>query len=210
MTGTETTATSLSAATYFLLTHPSELQRLAREVRRALPRSSAIDDDIAALAQLPYLNAVINETLRLLPPLAFGAPRDAPAGGAVVDGHAVPGGTVVHASLWRLHRAPRRWRDARAFRPERWLPGAAGFEADERDAFHPFLEGRHACLGRHLAMLELRLVLAKLVWHFDLLADERVEGWLGRCKLYTVWARPPLMVKVRKVDGRLDSGDSAA
>ena len=203
--GSDTTATAVSTATYLLISHPPALRRLAHEIRSAFRSTSEIGEQISAVP-LPFLNAIISESLRLLPPVAFGLPRHSP--GATVDGHYVPAGAVVHAPIFLLHRDSRSWTDPTAFRPERWLPSAAdanAFQGDKsREAFHPFLEGPRSCLGRYLAMLEMRLILAKLVWHFDLEGDGVEKDWLGECKLFTTWFKPPVMVRVKRVDGRID------
>ena len=204
MAGTETTAGVLAALLVFLHTNPTTLATLQREVRSAFPASATIDD---TTAPLPYLTACITEALRLQPPSAFGLPRTSP--GALIAGRFVPLGATVHAQPWVLHHDARRWRAPYAFVPERWLPGHAAGQGDDRDAFRPFLDGPRQCLGRNLAWLEMRVVLAKLVWHFDMRVEvEDGEKWLRECRLFTVWHKPPVRVRVRRVDGKL--GDTSA
>ncbi|KAK8182868.1 cytochrome P450 [Phyllosticta citribraziliensis] len=88
--GTETTATLLSGALYLLLANPGCLRRLTDEVRGAF--ASPDDISLEALPRCLYLNAVLEESLRVYPPVAEGLHRVAPAGGAVVCGHFVPEG----------------------------------------------------------------------------------------------------------------------
>ena len=86
--GSETTATLLAAATFFLLSNPSMLRSLQDEVRSAFAASGDINQ--VSTQPLSYLAAVIEESLRLFPPISFGLQRDSP--GALVDGTYVPKG----------------------------------------------------------------------------------------------------------------------
>lgn len=90
LAGTETTATELSGLTYNLLKNPTKLARLQNEIRSAF--SSLDDIHMNNLAQLEYLNACVEEGLRIYPPVPVGLPRTTPKGGARVNGHWVPGG----------------------------------------------------------------------------------------------------------------------
>lgn len=86
--GSDTTATALTTIIYFLTRYPQQLHRLEDEIRGTFDNGSQMTD--LALQALPYLNAVIEEGLRMFPPTAFGLPRISP--GAIVDGHFVPPG----------------------------------------------------------------------------------------------------------------------
>jgi len=88
LAGSETTATTLSGATYFLLSHPEVLHRLKREIRSSFSTSEEIT--ISSVSKCSYLLAVLNETLRCYPPLTAGGIRVVPAGGAKIAGHFVP------------------------------------------------------------------------------------------------------------------------
>jgi cytochrome P450 len=92
--GSETSATTLSAMTYYLCRNPTVYQRLKDEVRGTF-RSA--DDITSVKATLPYVDAVINESMRIYPPLPVGVSRIAPKGGATVAGVFVPGGVGLIA-----------------------------------------------------------------------------------------------------------------
>ena len=98
--GSETTATALTGVASYLVTHPQTLRRLTSEVRTAFASEEAIT--LAAVERLPYLSAVINEGLRLCPPVPMIMPRIAPKEGATVAGSWVPGGV----GLPRAQRCP--------------------------------------------------------------------------------------------------------
>lgn len=102
LAGTETTATELSGTTYLLLKNPDKMARLVREVRTAF---SCLDDmHINELSKLPYLNACLEEGLRVYPPVPGLLPRVTPREGAMVAGKWVPGGVRRGAFPSLLHR----------------------------------------------------------------------------------------------------------
>lgn len=90
LAGSETTAALLSGCVYYLLRHRDKYIQLAREIRGAFDKSS--DINLSAIAELPYLNAVLRETMRIYPPIPAMLPRIVPEGGAFISGQYVPGG----------------------------------------------------------------------------------------------------------------------
>ena len=91
--GTETTATLLSGVTYYLLKNPEKMAKLLEEVRTAFDSDDGLT--VEALARLKYLNACLEEGLRMYPPIPDGLPRLVPEGGASICGEWVPGGVSV-------------------------------------------------------------------------------------------------------------------
>jgi cytochrome P450 len=153
--------------TYFLLNNPSTLHHLTEEVRSSFSNPGMINSD--STQNLHYLFAVI-EGLRLFPAVAAGLQRLSP--GAEVDGYYVPRGTTVSISPWIQTHSEQYFHDARGFHPERWLPDDhplydPAYKNDAKDASKPFLIGPRACLGINLAYMEMRIILARLVWEFD-------------------------------------------
>ncbi len=88
--GSETSATTMTILTYWLCKTPLVYEKLKQEIRSRYASSHEITSHNTTF--LPYLTAVINEILRLVPPMSFGSPRVVPKGGETVDGHFVPGG----------------------------------------------------------------------------------------------------------------------
>ncbi|KAJ4374948.1 hypothetical protein N0V83_002027 [Neocucurbitaria cava] len=147
LAGTETTASELSGLTYLLLRNPAQLERLIKEVRSAF--SSFDDMTMTKLSQLEFLNACLEEGLRLYPPLAVGLPRTTPKGGAKVCGHWVAGGTTVQAPIYAASRSSSNWKDPEKFAPERFLPeGKQEYASDRKDSLNPFSFGPRNCLGK--------------------------------------------------------------
>lgn len=186
--GSETSSTLLTAATYHLLKNRDCLDKLTEEVRSSF--TSIHDINGTSTSALPYIRAVIDETLRIFPPATFGLPRTSP--GAHVDGHYVAAGAVVGVTAWVTHHDERYWHDAGSFKPERWIGDGSG---DNKDAFQPFSLGPRSCIGVNLAYLEIRIVLAKMVWMYDWeLVNQDVE--LDRdSRLRLLWKTPKVIVR---------------
>ncbi|KAK7987230.1 cytochrome P450 [Apiospora saccharicola] len=156
--GAETSATTLTAITYLLATHPGCRARLDDEVRSAFDSTEQITATAAGPQQLPYLNAVLEEALRIFPPSPLGPPRVSP--GETVDVHNIPRGIYVACDTYSLQPNPSNAPSPRSFHPERWLQAEKPYTA-------PFSIGPRACLGINLAYMELRIALAKIVYALD-------------------------------------------
>ncbi|RKP05869.1 cytochrome P450, partial [Thamnocephalis sphaerospora] len=162
--GTDTTSTALTWALYRLLDRPECMRLLQEELDGAFPDKNASITH-ADVRDLPYLNAVINETLRVHPVAAGDAQRVVPAEGVQLCGQFIPGGTIVIPQMYVLHHLEAHWSDPFAFKPERWLVSPERMHEMKR-AFIPFSMGVRACIGRNLAWLELRTGLAAIVRRF--------------------------------------------
>lgn len=93
LAGSETTAAMLSGTTYYLLRHPEVYRRLVDEVRGTF--KDALDIQLSSIATLPYLNAVLEESMRIYPPVPAMLPRLVPEGGAMINGQYVPEGVSL-------------------------------------------------------------------------------------------------------------------
>ncbi|KAK2765509.1 hypothetical protein FQN54_008363 [Arachnomyces sp. PD_36] len=193
--GSETIATFLSGCTFYILKHREVYDKLV-EVIRSTFRTEA-DITFSNLQTLPYLDAVVNETLRLYPPVAIGLPRKVPEGGAVLCGHYIPEGKAVSLSQYATYRSENNFYDPNSFLPERWLADPdPKFKNDNRNALQPFSFGPRNCIGRNLANSELRTILARVLWNFDLELCAESNNWAADQKVFTVWEKQPLMVKL--------------
>lgn len=143
--GSETTATGLTAATYFLLSQPLTWQKLCSEIRGRFAQEA--DITIQSTAGLAYLNAVIDETLRLAPPGPGTFPRTVPTSGKMVCGRWVPGGYTVGVHHLATGRSKLNFQQADSFIPERWL-GDEAFAADKKAAMQAFSFGPRNCIGK--------------------------------------------------------------
>ena len=160
MAGHETTANMLAWSFYLLSQAPAAEARLAAEARAVLGGRAAGWDD---LPRLPYARAVLDEALRLYPPVPMLA-RQAQAP-LEIAGHAVARGTLVVVVPWLLHRHRRLWEAPDAFAPERFLPEAP---APQRHSYVPFSLGPRVCTGMGFGLAEGVIMLATLAQEFRL------------------------------------------
>lgn len=161
----DTTATTITAVIYNLLQKPSALSTLRTELREAklfeIPTFKQVH-------KLPFLNAVIKESMRLFSIPNWPMERKVPAGGASIAGVFFTEGTSVGCMPAAVHLNKKAFgEDADVFRPERWL------EADEEslrsmEAAHlGFSRGRRVCLGQNIAVMQMKKVIPALVLGFD-------------------------------------------
>ncbi|KAI1153499.1 cytochrome P450 [Nemania diffusa] len=194
--GSETTATLLSGATFLLLTYPEKLRKLEQEVRSAFKSDEEIT--LTSVGSLSYMLACLNESLRRYPPVTTGLPRQAPKGGAMVDGGFVAEGTIVSVFQYAVNHDERYWTDPYGFAPERWM-GDLKYKGDTLDAMQSFSVGPRNCIGRNLAYAEMRLILARLIYNFDMSLADESRDWLEGQKAFNVWDKPALYVHMKPV-----------
>lgn len=225
--GFDTSAVTAVAASYYLAKNPEKMRRLREEVCERFTDSSEMSG--TAVQQLSYLAACIEETMRIMPPITFGLPRESP--GAEVDGKFVPKGvcrtksptsqsdiaficwscianavyqTVVSTSGWSITRRHEYFFDPEAFHPERWLPPSHKyydplFCNDLKEASQPFSLGPRVCLGINLAYVELKLLLARLVWEYKWhLVNEGSFDWDKDRKFQALWVLPQVRVRYER------------
>ncbi|GBE84398.1 Benzoate 4-monooxygenase [Sparassis crispa] len=163
--GSDTTSNSLSAIIYYLARDQEAQKKLQAELDAVANNDSSIlpFEDIKSL---PYLEAVINEGLRLFTTLGFGLPRVVPKGGLTVLGHTFPGGTEISVPTYSLHHSNEVWGpNVDEFYPERWLD--AERRSEMMKAFTPFSVGPRACIGRNIAMVEMTLCVANIFRRYN-------------------------------------------
>ncbi|MCJ1358007.1 MAG: hypothetical protein MMC33_008005 [Icmadophila ericetorum] len=211
--GSESTSTVLAGAAYYLLENSAVHEKLVNEIRQFFKTDEEITQQSVLL--LPYLSAVLTETKRIYPPSQAGHPRRVPVGGANVSGRWIPGGvnifptfyqlgymtdsgqTGVTINQWACNRSARNFREPDKFIPERWLDDPR-FSSDQKGAYQPYSVGSGNCIGKNLALAEMRLTLAKFIWHFDLhRVDETNRTWSDQ-KVFLRPQKTPLIVQLTK------------
>ncbi len=158
-----TSATSLRPLPwvwYLLATHPEAEEKLHAELDEVIgSRRPGVGD----LAKLPYLRQLLDETMRLYPPLPIMMMRRALAEDTV-SGRRIPRNAIVAIMPWVVHRHRKLWRDPDRFDPDRFAP--AEIASRSRYAYLPFAVGPHVCVGASMAMLQLIVAVAVLARHF--------------------------------------------
>lgn len=177
--GHETTALALTWTWYALNQHPEVLPKLQHEVDTVLQGRAPT---MADLPNLPYTLAVLEESMRLYPPVPLTvrkAYKD-----AELNGFAIPRGSFVAISINNIHRHPDFWEQPEAFMPERFLPENKA--KLNRNGYIPFLTGPHLCIGNNFALMEGQLLLAAMAQQvvLKLVPGQKIE------KEVTVTMRP--------------------
>ncbi|QKX60538.1 uncharacterized protein TRUGW13939_07683 [Talaromyces rugulosus] len=176
LAGRDTTASLLSSTFYYLARHPETWKKLRNEIVNMFGDSHQPIAEItqSKLRDIPYLRHVLNEVLRLMPPVPANfrvANKDTtlPVGGGPDGSHPVfiPKGHIVTYSVYNMHRRKDFWgEDAQLFRPERWEENAKhGWD------YLPFNGGPRICLGQQYALTEASYTVAKLLQRFDVLEN---------------------------------------
>lgn len=161
MAGWSTVAAAMMWSCYLLGLHPQVADRLRDESRAELGDRSPASAD---LDRMPYCTRVVNEVLRLYPPLWVIA--RSPIEDDEIGGYHIPAGAFVNFSSYLTHRHPDYWSDPEAFDPDRWLP-----ERDEPRspfAYLPFSHGPRGCPGEDVARTALRFFVPMLVQRYRL------------------------------------------
>jgi len=188
--GSDTTSNSSCAITYHLAHNPRVQQKLQKELDDALASEDVTVSTFEQVKRLTYLEAVINEALRIHSTSAIGLPRLVPEGGLTIDGKYFPADTVLSVPSYTIHRDKGVWgEDADVFRPERW------FEGDQvaiQKTFNPFSYGPRGCVGRNLATMELQIIISSILRRYEFVLEhpekpfDTSEGFLRKpleCKV---------------------------
>ncbi|KAH7024061.1 putative cytochrome P450 oxidoreductase [Ilyonectria destructans] len=168
--GSDTTSIALSSIFFHILRNPGVYNKLRSELDEALA-SGAISDPITFKQgqELPYLQAVLKEGLRLHSSTGLPLWRVVPAGGAEIAGHQFPPGAVVGINTWVIHHNMEIFGpDPKAFRPERWLDKPKEELSRMESCFLPFGVGSRTCIGKNISLLEMGKLVPTLVRKYDM------------------------------------------
>ncbi|RWA10739.1 hypothetical protein EKO27_g4358 [Xylaria grammica] len=167
--GSDTTSNTLTYLVWSVCRDPGIKSRLVKELE--LLSDDFTYDDTRSI-HLPYLEHVIDETLRRFPAAPSGLPREVPEGGAELCGYHIPAGYTVTTQNYSLHRDADAFPDPERFDPSRWENPTQAM----KDAFMPFGGGSRICIGLHLAKVELRLGTARFFKAFPNAKMSSLEG----------------------------------
>ncbi|CAN6194067.1 unnamed protein product [Urochloa humidicola] len=162
-TGSETVATVLQWIMAELMRNPRVMQKVQDEVRCTLAGQRQVTEDY--LSNLHYMHLVIKETLRLHPPAPLLFPRECRSECQVL-GFTVPKGAMVLVNAWAISRDPKYWDMPEEFIPERFEHSKIDFKGTDFE-YTPFGAGRRMCPGITFAFVNMELILASLLYHFD-------------------------------------------
>ncbi|KAI9698866.1 MAG: hypothetical protein M1820_007373 [Bogoriella megaspora] len=187
LAGSDTSATHIRSTMLYLMSHPTCYNRLQQEIDDAI-HAGKISSPVVADAEareLPYLQAVIKEGLRIYPPVTGTMTKVVPPEGDTVtltdtnETVYIPGGTEIGQSAWALHRSKAIYGpDADDFRPERWLiEDGEKLQRMLRSVELVFGYGKYQCLGRQVAMIELNKIYVELFRNFNWALCDPTKPW---------------------------------
>lgn len=172
--GNDTASTCIASIFFYLVHSPRILAKLVSEITSNF---ADVEDIIfQRLQELPYLHAVIDESLRLSPPIPGLLARRVLTSGALIDGSYCPAGTVIGVSAYVLHHDEKYFPSASSFIPERWI---SEFHEDvdietspqamalAKSAFCAFSSGPRGCIGKNMAYMEISLSIARLLFLYE-------------------------------------------
>ena len=164
--GHETSANALSWMLYLIAKHPAIEDKLKKEIAKHIGNAAL---DFEVLMRMPYLNAIILETLRMYPP-AWISDRVS-VNDDVVNGMSIPKDTLIISLFYHAHHRENEWRDPKVFRPERFI------EDKNPSSYFPFGAGPRMCIGNNFAMLEMQIFLVQFYRQFsvDVTAQTNAE-----------------------------------
>ncbi|KAF1876589.1 hypothetical protein Lal_00021147 [Lupinus albus] len=160
---TDTSAATTVWAMTALIKNPRVMKKVQEEIRKLGDNNDFIGED--DIKKLPYLKAVIKETLRLHLPAPLLVSREANED-CIIDGYLIQAKTIVYVNAWAIQRDPEAWKDPEEFYPERFLESSIDFKGQDFELI-PFGTGRRICPGLSMAVPTLELIIANLLSSFD-------------------------------------------
>lgn len=167
--GADTTSGTLTYTLFFLSKHLAAKDRLMQEIEGNL-RAGTLSNPPkwAEVNKLPYLEAVLKESMRVLPIASWGLDRVVPSPGVTIAGKFIPGGTIVGCHIDSVHRDTEVYgEDSSVFRPERWLEADEEQKRQMNRSFLAFGAGKRTCTGVHIAWLEMKKTLPLILMNFE-------------------------------------------
>ncbi|KAH9889219.1 cytochrome P450 [Xylariomycetidae sp. FL2044] len=161
--GSESMSSTMTHVLYELVRHPEHIEKLRQELAPCLVNGRL---DLQKVQTLPHLGCVIDETLRLHPPVPTVTPRRTPPEGITVGDRYIAGGMTVWCPQYAIGRTESLYKQANSFVPERW--SSKPDMVTNKNVFAPFAHGTTACIGKKLALQNMRNTIAEILVGFDL------------------------------------------
>ncbi|KAH5769258.1 hypothetical protein HBI88_170060 [Parastagonospora nodorum] len=186
--GSDTTGISLRAIFYNLIRNPDKLAKLHAELDHVVSKRGVNQGDGLfawdEVRELPYLSAVINESLRTHPAAGLALERITPVGGLQHDGVVIPGGTNIGCNAWVLHLDEQIWGPKpKEWIPERWIDASSVHKSEMKNSLFSFGAGARTCLGKNISYLEMYKLVPALLREFDIELAYPEKEW----SLHNAW-----------------------
>jgi typhasterol/6-deoxotyphasterol 2alpha-hydroxylase len=161
--GTESSAVTVEWAISELIKRPEIIKKATEELDRVIGREHWVEEK--EIPKLPYIEAIVKETMRLHPVAPMLVPRQARED-ATFGGYDIPAGTRVLVNVWTIGRDPTLWDNPEEFRPERFLEKSIDVKGQDFELL-PFGSGRRMCPGYSLGLKVIQVSLANLLHGFS-------------------------------------------
>ena len=164
--GTDTSAITIEWALAELINHPDMMKKAREEIDSVVGKNRLVEE--SDIINLPYLQALVKETLRFHPPSPISIRESTED--CSINGYEIPAKTRVFINVWAINRDPNHWENPLEFRPERFIVEDGKSQLDVRGQhyhYFPFGSGRRACPGTTLALHMVHSTLADMVQCFD-------------------------------------------
>ena len=195
--GSETTAISLAAVFYYLLKNPATYKKLQTELDEAVTAGKIAATNSTGLVTwteaqtLPYLDAVIKESMRLHPAAGLPLERITPPQGLTVGEHQLPAGTIIGCSAWVIHRHEPTFCPSENpskypiddFVPERWIDANSTQRKEMEATMFQFGAGSRTCIGKNISLLEVYKLVPSFLVRFEVEFDRPGREW----RLHNAW-----------------------
>ncbi|KAH0654567.1 hypothetical protein KY289_032245 [Solanum tuberosum] len=161
--GSDTSASTIVWAMTALMKNPKAMKKVQSEIRTLVGKKGFVNED--DIQNMPYLKAVIKETLRLYPPTPLLLPRKS-IEKSTLEGYEIQPGPIIHVNIWAIGRDFKIWENSEEFIPERFLNNNIDFKGQDFELI-PFGAGRRGCPGITLGVAIAELALSNLLYAFD-------------------------------------------
>lgn len=196
---TDTISATIEWAMCELLRNPESMKKIKAELGRVVGVNKELEE--CDINNLPYLQATVEESLRLHASVPLMVPRKA-VQDTTFMGYDIPKDTQVLVNAWAIGRDEESWEDALSFKPERFLESSIGYKGQSFE-FIPFGAGRRICPGLPLAHRVLPLILGSLLHHFDWKLCESVSGGIKMDMRETTGVSARKLVPLRAIPKRM-------
>lgn len=184
-----------------LVAQPLLYKQLQAEIDQVFSANEKADDFNLLRDQCDFLNNCITETLRLWPPVMSGLQRNTPLNESLVlpSGHVVPQNTVVSTATFVFQRSAENYENPNEFHPDRWSKGSK-YHPHNAKAYSPFGYGPTGCIGKQVALMEIRVMTARFVQDFNATFSSNFNIGKFRKSVmdHFVMVKDPILLKVSK------------
>ncbi|ODV87035.1 hypothetical protein CANARDRAFT_27370 [[Candida] arabinofermentans NRRL YB-2248] len=178
--GSDTTAIALRAILYFLMKDPIRLAKARKELDDA--KKNGLLSDIIQYKEtqehLPYINACIQEGMRMHPSVGLMLERRVPKGGATISGRFFKEETIVGINAWVLHHDERVFENPDDFIPERWLESSPEQLKKMEKSIFTFGFGSRSCVGKNVSLMEMSKIIPQLLLNYNIEFARPNQEWI--------------------------------